>query len=123
MYEFGYGLSYTDFDYSPVRLSLDSVSEDGTVTASVTVTNTGTVAGKETVQWYICDPVCSIARPVRELKHFEKVLLRPGESREFRFEINPRRDLGFVDGSGTARIEKGEYRIIVKDSTATLSVR
>ncbi len=123
MYEFGYGLSYTDFDYSPVRLSSDSVSEDGTVTASVTVTNTGAVAGKETVQWYICDPVCSIARPVRELKHFEKVLLRPGESREFRFEINPRRDLGFVDGSGTARIEKGEYRIIVKDSTATLSVR
>lgn len=73
MYWFGYGLSYTTFTYSPVRLSSDSVSEGGTVTATVTVTNTGNVAGKETVQWYICDLFShSVARPVRELKHFEK---------------------------------------------------
>lgn len=123
MYWFGYGLSYTTFEYSPVTLSSDSVLEDGAVTAFVTVTNTGSVAGKETVQWYVCDPVCTIARPVRELKHFEKVLLRPGESREFCFEIRPERDLGFTDGNGVWRLEKGEYRVIVKDSTAKMLVK
>lgn len=124
MYWFGYGLSYTTFTYSPVRLSSDSVSEDGTVTATVTVTNTGKVAGKETVQWYICDPFShSVARPVRELKHFEKQLLQPGESREFRFEINPKRDLGFVDKNGTPYIEKGEYRVIVGESMVSLTVK
>ena len=124
MYWFGYGLSYTTFDYSPVTLSSDTVSENGTVTASVTVTNTGKSAGKETVQWYICDPFSrSIARPVRELKHFEKQLLQPGESREFRFEIDPKRDLGFVDKNGTPYFEKGEYRIIVGESTSVLTVR
>lgn len=124
MYWFGYGLSYTTFTYSPVRLSSDSVSEDGTVTATVTVTNTGNVAGKETVQWYICDLFShSVARPVRELKHFEKQLLQPGESREFRFEINPKRDLGFVDKNGTPYLEKGEYRVIVGDSVVSLTVK
>ena len=124
MYWFGYGLSYTTFTYSPVRLSSDSVSEDGTVTATVTVTNTGNVAGKETVQWYICDLFShSVARPVRELKHFEKQLLQPGESREFRFEINPKRDLGFVDKDGTPYLEKGEYRVIVGDSVVSLTVK
>lgn len=124
MYRFGYGLSYTKFEYSPVTLSSDSVSEDGTVMATVTVTNTGKVAGKETVQWYICDPFSrSIARPVRELRHFEKQLLLPGESREFRFEISPKRDLGFVDKNGAPYLEKGEYRIIVGESTSVLTVR
>lgn len=124
MYWFGYGLSYTTFTYSPVRLSSDSVSEDGTVTATVTVTNTGNVAGKETVQWYVCDLFShSVARPVRELKHFEKQLLQPGESREFRFEINPKRDLGFVDKNGTPYLEKGEYRVIVGDSVVSLTVK
>lgn len=124
MYRFGYGLSYTKFEYSPVTLSSDSVSEDGTVMSTVTVTNTGKVAGKETVQWYICDPFSrSIARPVRELRHFEKQLLLPGESREFRFEISPKRDLGFVDKNGAPYLEKGEYRIIVGESTSVLTVR
>ena len=124
MYRFGYGLSYTKFEYSPVTLSSDSVSEDGTVMATVTVTNTGKVAGKETVQWYICDPFSrSIARPVRELRHFEKQLLLPGESREFRFEISPKRDLGFVDKNGAPYLEKGEYRISVGESTSVLTVR
>ena len=124
MYRFGYGLCYTTFEYSPVSLSSDSVSGDGTVTATVTVTNTGKVAGKETVQWYICDPFSrSITRPVRELKHFEKRLLQPGESREFRFEIVPKRDLGFVDKNGAPYLEKGEYRIIVGESTVSLTVK
>ena len=122
MYWFGYGLSYSTFEYSPVTLSSDMVSKDGKVTASVTVRNTSDVDGKETVQWYICDPVCSITRPAKELKHFEKVLLKAGESRTFTFEIEPCRDLSFVDRNGGKILESGEYYIIVKDSKVTLNV-
>lgn len=122
MYEFGYGLSYSRFEYSPVTLSSDEVSKDGKVTASVTVKNAGDVDGMETVQWYICDPFCSITRPVKELKHFEKVMLKAGESRTFTFEIVPGRDLSFVDRNGDRFLEKGEYDIIVKDSKAVLNV-
>lgn len=120
MYEFGYGLSYSRFEYSDVTLSSDSVSADGTVTASVTVTNVSDVDGAETVQWYVCDPVCSITRPVKELKHFEKAVLKAGESKTFTFEIVPMRDLSFVDSHGDKLLEKGEYRIIVKDSVIVL---
>ena len=122
MYWFGYGLSYSTFEYSPVTLSSDRVLKDGKVTASVTVRNTSDVDGKETVQWYICDPVCSITRPAKELKHFEKVLLKAGESRTFSFEIEPCRDLSFVDRNGERFLESGEYYIIVKDSKVTLNV-
>lgn len=122
MYEFGYGLSYSTFEYSPVTLSSGTVSKNGKVTASVTVKNTSAVDGKETVQWYICDPVCSITRPVKELKHFEKVLLKAGESKTFTFEIEPDRDLSFVDRTGERFLESGEYYIIVKDSKAALNV-
>lgn len=122
MYEFGYGLSYSTFEYSPVTLSSDRVARDGKVTASVTVRNTSDVDGKETVQWYICDPVCSITRPVKELKHFEKVLIKAGESRTFTFEIEPYRDLSFVDRTGERFLDGGEYHIIVKDSKAVLNI-
>lgn len=122
MYEFGYGLSYSTFEYSPVTLSSDSVAKDGKVTASVTVRNTSDVDGMETVQWYICDPVCSITRPVKELKHFEKALLKAGESKTFTFEIEPYRDLSFVDRTGERFLDSGEYHIIVKDSKVVLNV-
>uniref|UniRef100_UPI0040253736 glycoside hydrolase family 3 N-terminal domain-containing protein n=1 Tax=Candidatus Cryptobacteroides bacterium TaxID=3085639 RepID=UPI0040253736 len=122
MYEFGYGLSYSTFEYSPVTLSSDSVAKDGKVTASVTVRNTSDVDGMETVQWYICDPVCSITRPVKELKHFEKVLLKAGESKTFTFEIEPYRDLSFVDRTGKRFLDSGECHIIVKDSKVVLNV-
>ena len=122
MYEFGYGLSYSTFEYSPVTLSSDSVAKGGKVTASVTVRNTSDVDGMETVQWYICDPVCSITRPVKELKHFEKVLLKAGESKTFTFEIEPYRDLSFVDRTGKRFLDSGEYHIIVKDSKVVLNV-
>lgn len=120
MYEFGYGLSYSSFEYSNVTLSSDGVSADGMVTASVTVTNVSDVDGAETVQWYVCDPVCSITRPVKELKHFEKVMLKAGESKTFTFEIVPMRDLSFVDSHGDKLLEKGEYNIIVKNSVIVL---
>lgn len=122
MYEFGHGLSYTDFEYSPVRVSSESVARDGRITAEVTVTNVGKMDGKETVHWFICDPYSRLTRPVKELKHFEKQLIRAGESRTFTFEIDPLRDLGFVDCDGNRFVESGEYYIIVKDQKVKISV-
>ncbi len=122
LYGFGYGLSYTSFEYSPVTLSSDSVTADGTVTARVTVTNTGSRDGKETVQWYICDPYSSITRPVRELKYFEKALIKAGESKAFTFEINPSRDLAFVDRNGKPFLEKGSFKVIVGGNEAEFSL-
>ena len=122
MYEFGHGLSYTDFEYSPVRVSSESVARDGKITAEVTVTNVGKMDGKETVHWFICDPYSRLTRPVKELKHFEKQLIKAGESRTFTFEIEPLRDLGFVDGDGNRFVDSGEYYIIVKDQKVKISV-
>ena len=122
MYEFGYGLSYSEFEYSPISLSADRVAKDGKVTATVTVKNTSDVDGMETVQWYICDPVCRITRPVKELKHFEKRLVKAGESEVFTFEIDPMRDLSFVDNKGERFLDCGEYYIFVKDSKEVLNV-
>ncbi len=87
LYPFGFGLGYTSFEYSPVRLSSASMEKDSSVTATVTVKNTGSRRGTETVQMYICDCFGSVVRPVRELKGFCRVTLDPGESREVSFEI------------------------------------
>ena len=89
LYPFGYGLSYTTFEYGPVRLSANEVAQGESVTASVVVTNNGKMAGKEIVQMYLQDVVGSTTRPVRELKGFEKIYLEPGESTTVSFEITP----------------------------------
>ena len=89
LYPFGYGLSYTTFEYSPVVLSTTEVGKGGSLTAEVTVKNTGAVAGKEVVQMYIQDVVGSTTRPLRELKGFQKIALEPGESKTVTFEITP----------------------------------
>ncbi len=88
LFPFGYGLSYTTFEYSPLTLSSDAMNAGGTINATVTVTNTGKVEGTEVVQFYIRDMVGSIARPVQELKGFERISLKPGESRTVTFTIN-----------------------------------
>lgn len=89
LYPFGYGLSYTTFSYGEIKLSSDSASGDkGSITASVIVTNTGSVEGEEVVQMYIGDPAASISRPLKELKGFQKVSLQPGESKEVSFTID-----------------------------------
>ena len=118
LYPFGYGLSYTTFEYGPVALSAAEVAEGGSVTAEVTVKNTGDVAGKEVVQMYIQDVVGSTTRPVRELKGFEKIYLEPGESRTVTFEITPElmshynSDLEFV-------AEPGEFIVSVGTDSRT----
>ncbi len=88
LYPFGYGLSYTTFEYSDVKLSANQMNRNGKVTASVTVTNTGKRDGAEVVQLYIRDLVGSITRPVKELKGFEKIFLKAGESKTVSFDID-----------------------------------
>ena len=104
LYPFGHGLSYSDFRYGEIRM----VSSDPLV-LEVTVTNASSRDGAESVMWYVSDPVCRITRPVRELRHFEKRMIRAGGSETFRFEVDPLRDLGFVDESGTRFLEPGAY--------------
>ncbi|MBI5425407.1 MAG: glycoside hydrolase family 3 C-terminal domain-containing protein [Opitutae bacterium] len=121
-YAFGHGLSYTTFGYGEIRLSRASVREGETVVAEVTVTNTGSRAGREHVLWFIRDPAASVTRPLRDLKHFESAELAPGESRVFRWEIEPRRDFAFPDAAGRSVLEPGEIQVFVGDRAAALTV-
>lgn len=123
LYEFGHGLGYTTFAYGPLRLDRAEVASDGRLTAEVTVTNTGRREGVETVFWFIRDPVASITRPLRELKHFEQASLAPGGSRVFRFVLEPARDLSFPDADGRPVLESGEIVLTVGDRSASFHVR
>jgi beta-glucosidase len=89
LYPFGFGLSYTRFDYSNISLSSAQLSPNNPITASITITNSGQRLGQEVVQLYISDPVASVTRPAKELKGFQKITLKPGESRIVSFAITP----------------------------------
>ena len=112
LFPFGYGLSYTTFEYGPLTLSSNTLTASGDIKATVTVTNTGAVEGTEVVQLYIRDMVGSIARPVQELKGFERITLKPGESRQVTFTINAdllkfyNKDLQYV-------CEPGDFEVMV----------
>ncbi|MCK6601278.1 MAG: beta-glucosidase BglX [Bacteroidetes bacterium] len=110
LYPFGYGLSYTTFEYSDLKLSTSAPKGLTSVTASVTVKNTGKFAGGETVQLYISDPVASVNQPVKKLKGFEKIFLKPGESKEVRFTITPEQ-LKFIHSDLSWDWEGGEFVI------------
>lgn len=122
LYPFGHGLSYTEFKYGTVTTSADSLSPRFTLVAEVTVTNTGSRDGAETVHWFISDPYCSITRPVKELKHFEKQLIKAGETKTFRFDIDLERDFGFVNEDGKRFLEAGEYHILVQGQTVKIEL-
>ena len=122
LYPFGHGLSYTEFKYGVVTLSASKVKRGEKLSAEVTVTNTGKRDGLETVHWFISDPYCSITRPVKELKYFEKQSIKAGETKIFRFDIDLERDLGFVDGNGKRFLEAGEYYIQVKDQKVKIEL-
>ena len=122
LYEFGHGLSYTTFEYGDLRPSATTLRRGEKTTVEVSVTNTGDMDGAETVHWFISDPVCRISRPVRELKHFEKQPIRRGETRTFRFEIDPEKDLSFTDDDGNRFLEPGDYFILVKDKKVKLTL-
>jgi len=112
-YEFGFGLSYTTFRYSPITLESTTVKPGGELVAEVTVTNTGKVDGSEIAFWFINDPVASITQPIKELKHFEKAAIPAGASRVFRFTIQPERDLAFRNGQGDSVLEPGVIKLMI----------
>ena len=112
LYPFGYGLSYTTFSYSDVKLSSPTINANQTLTASVTVTNTGNVTGKEVVQLYIRDLIGSITHPVKELKGFQKVELKAGESRKITFSISVN-DLKFYNSDLKFVAEPGDFKIFI----------
>jgi beta-glucosidase len=116
-YEFGYGLSYTTFSVTNLRVDRSAVSRSGAVRASVDVTNTGSRAGDEVVQLYLHDPVASISQPVRRLRGFERVTLAPGARRTVTFTLD-RDDFGFYDDRGRFVVEPGRIDLFAGSSSA-----
>ncbi|CAM3296109.1 glycoside hydrolase family 3 N-terminal domain-containing protein [Paenibacillus taichungensis] len=109
-YPFGYGLSYTTFDYSEPKLSTESMTANETVTVSVEVTNTGSCRGAEVIQMYVSDVVSRVARPAKELKGFEKVILEPGETKTVAFHIGAEQ-LQYIGRDLTPVVEPGQFHI------------
>jgi len=122
LYWFGHGLSYTTFTYGKLNLSATKLKKTEKLTVEVEVSNTGEVSGTETVLWYIADPACSISRPMKELKHFEKKELAAGAKSVFRFEIDPARDLSYTDGNGKRFLEAGEYYVVVNNQKVKFEI-
>ena len=111
-YPFGFGLSYTDFKYSDFKLSSENLVGNQTLNISVNLTNTGNFDGEEVVQLYIRDLVCKVVRPVKELKGFQKIFLKKGESKTVNFKITPE-SLKFYDDDLNYDWEEGEFDIMV----------
>jgi beta-glucosidase len=116
LYAFGYGLSYTSFDFSNPRLTKKKIRPNGSTQVLVDVTNTGERAGAEVVQLYIRDLVSSVTRPVKELKGFRKVWLKPGERATVTLDITPAL-LSFYDVNMNYVVEPGDFEIMVGNSS------
>ena len=118
LFPFGHGLSYTTFTYGKPVASAKAMAADGTLTVTVAVKNTGSIAGKEIVQLYVGDDKCSVLRPVKELKHFAKVALAPGQEKSVTFTLTPD-DLKFYDEASAAwKYEPGKFKAYVCASSA-----
>ena len=125
LFPFGYGLSYTTFEYSGLKLSADAIKDTDTVTATVTVKNTGSRAGKAVVQLYAGDAegFVNAVRPVRELRAFKKVALEPGESKEVSFTLGKRAFATWRSEIHDWWVETGDFTIEVGDSVANLPLK
>src|SRR5204862_4769562 len=116
LFPFGYGLSYTTFEYSDIKVTPEKIAPDGRAEVSVTVTNTGKRAGDEIVQLYIHDLVSSVTRPVMELKDFKRISLQPGESKNVEFVITPEK-LAFYNLQMRRVVEPGWFDVMVGPSS------
>ena len=121
-YPFGFGLSYTTFQYSDVNVSATQLKGNQTLTASVTLTNSGNYDGEEVVQLYIRDLVGKVVRPVKELKGFQKIFLKKGESKTVSFNITPE-DLKFYDDELNFDWESGEFDIMIGTNSAQVQTK
>jgi beta-glucosidase len=122
LYEFGFGLSYTTFEYSDLEFSAKSIGEYGTTNISCQVKNIGEIAGAETVQLYIRDKISSVVRPVKELKGFEKINLEPGETKKVSFEIG-HKELKMLDKDLHWLVEPGDFEIMVESSSEDIRLK
>lgn len=122
LFPFGYGLSYTSFEYSGLTFSKDTIGRDETVAVSCTVKNAGPVAGDEVVQLYIRDELASVARPVKELKGFQRIPLEPGEEKSITFELGPEA-LSMLNKEMQRVVEPGSFRVMVGASSKDIRLR
>jgi beta-glucosidase len=122
LYPFGYGLSYTTFEYAQLSISHDDLMIGESTAINFALTNTGEYAGEEIVQLYIRDPVCSVTRPVKELRGFEKVQLSPGEIKEVSFQLSTD-DLRFYDQHMEYVVEPGKFEIMIGSSSEDIKLR
>ncbi|MFR8469718.1 glycosyl hydrolase [Eisenbergiella tayi] len=121
-FPFGYGLSYTTFAYSNLKLSAAQIKDTDTLTVSVDVTNTGSMAGKEVVQLYVSDVESTVIRPVKELKGFDKVDLQPGETKTVTFTLGKRAFAYWNTQIHDWHVESGEFRILVGKSSRDIQL-
>jgi len=122
LYPFGFGMSYTTFEISDLKLNQTKFKENETIVVKATVKNTGSKAGSEVVQLYVKDVLASVSRPIIELKGIQKVFLKPGESKEILIEV-PVKELQFLDEKMNWIVEKGTYRIFVGNSSKNLPLK
>jgi beta-glucosidase len=121
-YPFGYGLSYTNFEYSDLKVDPQTIAPDGTVSVSVAVKNTGERAGEEVIQLYLHDMVSSVSRPIRELRGFQRISLELGETKIVRFALGTE-DLAFLDKNLKTVIEPGTFEIMIGASSEDIKAR
>ncbi|WP_054026062.1 glycoside hydrolase family 3 N-terminal domain-containing protein [Bacillus sp. FJAT-28004] len=117
LYPFGYGLSYTTFEYSDLVLNKSKITAEESIKVQVRILNAGNMDGEEVVQLYICDEFASITRPVKELKGYQKIMLRAGEMQTVEFELAAEH-LGFVNSEEQFVVEPGSFRVWVGPSSA-----
>ena len=122
LFPFGFGLSYTTFEYSNLRIEPAEMATTATVTIHCSVRNSGAVGGDEVVQLYVRDVLASVARPVIELKGFRRVHLEPGEQRELTFQLGPD-DLRMLDANMKWIVEAGVFRVLVGSSSKDIRLR
>jgi beta-glucosidase len=116
LWPFGFGLSFTKFEYEEINLSSDTLTFNDTLKVIVNVKNTGRREGKEVVQLYIRDEYCSVARPIKELKAFKKVSIDPGETTRVTLEIKTR-ECGYYNNKGQYLLEPGVFNVMVGSSS------
>ncbi|MDI1307321.1 MAG: fibronectin type III-like domain-contianing protein, partial [bacterium] len=121
-FPFGYGLSYTTFEYSNLKLSKNKIKSTETIEASVTITNSGKVAGEEVVQLYLRDKVGSVVRPIIELKDFQKIKLNAGETKTVKFSIDKEK-LSFYNAALQWGTEPGDFDLMIGSSSVDIRLK
>jgi beta-glucosidase len=123
LYPFGYGLSYTSFEYSDLKLSAQQLRRDGAVTVSVNVRNTGTRSGDEVVQMYIAHTDSKVERPIKELRGFKRVTLRPGETATVSLPLKASTLAYWDESRGSFEVEADQLNVMVGSSSADIKLQ